>query len=161
MADGMGDDDYGAPTLAQLKQMSWDIGYIRDKLTLDGISKCLVWRKGPSNQMIVGKIKLAHWNFLGALRSMAARIQAGEDGAAPPISDFGQSNYTQAQLQAMYDQLTTISAKIMMSKRTFVMRLSGTAGSSVELTIGDVEVSHDSYRTAIKYLADQVAGGAG
>lgn len=160
MPDGTGEDDNGL-SLAQLKQMSWDIGYIRDKLTHNDVSKTLIWRRSSGeHQMILGRIEVVRWSFLSALRYMASSIQAGYDGAAPAVTDFGQSSWTQTQLQAMYDQLSVISAKLA-SRRTFTMRLSGLTNTPVEMTVGDIEVTNASYRIAIRDLAAHIADGRG
>lgn len=163
MPDGMGDDDnYGRPTLAQLKQMSWDLSYIRDKLTLGNVSKTLVWRRmRGTHQMVLGLIDYSHSTFLGALRGLASRIQSGSDGPAPAVQDFGESGWSQTQLAAMHEGLETISAKIMSGKRTLTMRMSGMAGSAVELGLGDIEAVHASYRSAIANLAEQIESGRG
>ncbi len=159
MADGMGDD--GLPTIGQLKQLSWDISYIRDKLTLNDVSKCLVWRWDGAYQLILGRIVVTHYDLLSVIRLMAAKIAAGDDGPAPEVSDFGQSGFSYTQLMALYNHVGAISSKLRLGKRTFIMRMSASAGSNVELLLGNIESSSVSYRLALKYMAEAVESGQG
>lgn len=154
MPDGTGDDDYGSPSLPVLKQLSWDIGYIRDKLTHGDVSKTLIWRRTGSSrhQMILGRIVVDQINFLSAFRSTAAAIQSKVDGAAPSVSDFGKSNYSSGQLLSMYESLVEIASLIVATKKTFTMRV----GSKIEFTIGDVAVTNSGYRNGIVALASQL-----
>lgn len=161
MADGTGDDGMGAPTLAQLKQLAWDINYIRAKLTHGGVAKDFIWRKYSGHQMVLGKIKIQHWNLIGGFRAIASRVAAGEDGPAPSVADFGEIGWNQSTFADMYNDLTTISAKIMMSKRTLVMRANTLEESVLELLLGDIEITHTNYRLAIRALADNIAEGRG
>ena len=156
MPDGTG-DDYGSPGITALKQLNWDLSYVRDKLTLNNVSKTLVWqRSGYKHQMILGLIVVEQSSFLGAFRAMAAAIQAGEDGPAP-VQDLGESSWSATQLLAMHDQLHMIASKLMAERKTFTMRMSGMGGSLVEMTLGELtKVSNASYRLAVKSLASQV-----
>lgn len=161
MPDGTG-EDYVSPSLATLKQLSWDIGYTRDKLTFGGVSKSFFWRRHTHmHQMVVGKVMVENSDFRSAFRAMAAAIAAGQDGSAPPPEDFGQSNWSHSQLLSMHDGLVIIANKIMTAKRTLTMRMAGMAGSNVELTIGDIFVSHVSYRSAIAVISGQISSGSG
>lgn len=161
MPDGTG-DDYGAPSLGQLKQLAWDVSYIRNKLTYGDISKTLVWRRSEaSHQVILGQISFTHATVLGAFRGLAALIEAGEDGEAPPVENFGQSSWTQAQLMAFFNNLNIIASKIMTARRTCTMRMSALAASSFELTVGNIEVSSVSFRLAVSYAAGQIEDGSG
>lgn len=161
MPDGTGDEP-GSPTLATLKQMSWDLSYIRDKLTLNSVSKTFIWRREATNhQLILGLIVIEKPDLLTAIRSMANSIQAGADGQAPAIEGFGQSGFTSTQLTAMYENLKIIVSLIRDGKRTLTMRMSGLAGSNVELTAGGAGSSSISYRQAIASLANQIIEGSG
>lgn len=161
MPDGTGDDVVN-PTIADLQQLAWDVAYIRNKLTLDDVSKTFIWRKsGEQYQMMLGLIALNAGNLLAGFRNVAALIQSGADGSAPAVENFGQSSWTTAQLQTMYKDLVVIGSKIMTGKRTATMRMGALANSSVEWTVGDIASSSSSYRLAIHTLAGLVAAGQG
>lgn len=154
MPDGTGDDDYGQPSITELNQLSWDITYIRDKLTLNNVSKTLVWRRsGNKYQMILGRIVAEHSSVIGAFRALAAAVQAGADGSAPPVVDFGTQGWTAANLVAMHDQLTAVAARVLVEKKGLTMRMSALAGSNVEFTLGDAVSSNASWRLSLKALA--------
>lgn len=163
MPDGTGADDYGYTSTPMLKQMAWDLFFIRDKLTLSNVSKTLIWRRGGSSMhhMILGRISVQRSGFMECLRAVADAIENEEDGASPPVESFGQSSMVLRKLQGMHSYFSIIAAKIMSGRRTFTMRMDAMAGSNVEMALGDISVAHDSWLTAADRLSVQISAGRG
>ncbi len=158
MADGTGEDSGMGPSLADLKQLAWDIAYIQSKLAHNGVFKTFIVRRNDGYQFILGKISFVRWDWRAGIRYMADRIAAGDDGPAPLVENFGQSSQTMSALEALHSDIAAVLvSQAYYNKRTFTMRVM--PDGLIEMTIGGLEAVNSTYRLAFKSLDAQLAAG--
>lgn len=153
MPDGTGDEGQG-PSLNQLKQLSLDLGFIRDKLSLGGNIKDLVMRGQDLSYVLhLGAVTSAKSAPIYAVRDMALKLLAGADGAAPTMGSIDSVNTSADALENLYEDVNLIFNKCLVERLALIWRPSG---SDVILHLRGITTTNSTPRNAFKAMAEKI-----